>query len=54
LERDALAEEYLGWVRERAYAQGLSEDEFQRYEIANPTSMSVDGMMRYWRQRAAA
>ena len=54
LERNAVAEEYLGWVRERAYAQGLSGDEFRRYEVANPTSMSVDGMMRYWRRRAAA
>jgi glyoxylase-like metal-dependent hydrolase (beta-lactamase superfamily II) len=54
LERNVLAEEYLDWVRERAYAQGLSEDEFQRYEIANPTSMSVDGMMRYWRRKTGA
>jgi len=53
LERDALAEEYLGWVRERAYAQSRSEEEFQRNEIVNPTSMSVDGIMRYWRKRVA-
>jgi glyoxylase-like metal-dependent hydrolase (beta-lactamase superfamily II) len=54
LAREALAEQYLGWVRERAFAQGLSKDDFQRYEIANPTSMSVDGILRYWRKRVAA
>lgn len=53
LKRNALAAEYLGWVRERAYAQGRSEEQFQRNEIVNPTSMSVDGIMRYWRKRVA-
>jgi glyoxylase-like metal-dependent hydrolase (beta-lactamase superfamily II) len=52
LERDQLAKEYLAWVEERAYAQGLSEKEFQVYETANPTAMSVDGIMRYWRKHA--
>jgi glyoxylase-like metal-dependent hydrolase (beta-lactamase superfamily II) len=52
LGRDELAKEYLAWVEERAYTQGLSEKEFQVYETANPTGMSVDGIMRYWRKHA--
>jgi glyoxylase-like metal-dependent hydrolase (beta-lactamase superfamily II) len=51
-ERDALADEYLAWVNERAYAQGLSEKQVLAYELANPTLMSVDGLMRYWRKQA--
>ena len=52
LGRDELAKEYLAWVEERAYTQGLPKKEFQVYETANPTGMSVDGIMRYWRKHA--
>jgi glyoxylase-like metal-dependent hydrolase (beta-lactamase superfamily II) len=54
LGRDELARAYLAWVEERACTQGLSEREFGVYETANPTSMSVDGIARYWRKRAEA
>jgi glyoxylase-like metal-dependent hydrolase (beta-lactamase superfamily II) len=50
-ERDVLAQDYLAWVRERAFAQGVSERSFEAREVANPTLMSVDGIMRYWRKR---
>jgi glyoxylase-like metal-dependent hydrolase (beta-lactamase superfamily II) len=52
LERNHLAEEYVGWVRKRAESEGLPERAFQAYELANPSFMSVDGIMRYWRKRA--
>jgi hypothetical protein len=52
LERDALTEEYLAWVRARADAHRVSERESQALEMANPALMSVDGIMRYWRKRA--
>ena len=52
LARDALAEEYLAWVRARADAHRVSERESQALEMANPALMSVDGIMRYWRKRA--
>jgi glyoxylase-like metal-dependent hydrolase (beta-lactamase superfamily II) len=52
LGRDELARAYLAWVEERAHTQGLSESDFEVYETANPTSMSVDGIVRYWRKRA--
>ena len=54
LERAALANAYLAWVRKHAYSQGLSEREIQGYETVNPTLMSVDGIMRYWRKRTEA
>jgi glyoxylase-like metal-dependent hydrolase (beta-lactamase superfamily II) len=54
LDRAALADEYLAWVRRRAISQGVSERELQAQEVANPALMSVDGIMRYWRKRAAA
>ena len=54
LEREELLEAYVAWVKGRAYSQGLSESDFQMLELANPTHMSVDGLMRYWRKRAEA
>jgi len=50
-DREALVRTYLDWVRERAVAQGLTDADFRRFELANPTTMSVDGIMRYWRKR---
>ena len=50
-DREALAHTYLDWVRERALAQGLTDADRRRFELANPTTMSVDGIMRYWRKR---
>jgi glyoxylase-like metal-dependent hydrolase (beta-lactamase superfamily II) len=54
IEREALAEEYVAWVRGRAQRHGLTAADFQARETANPTIMSVDGLMRYWRKRAKA
>jgi glyoxylase-like metal-dependent hydrolase (beta-lactamase superfamily II) len=51
-DREALARIYPEWVRERALARGLTDGDFGRFELANPTTMSVDGIMRYWRKRA--
>jgi len=50
VERDALIAQYVEWNRSRAQAQGLSQEEFRRYETANPLFMAVDGLMRYWRK----
>jgi glyoxylase-like metal-dependent hydrolase (beta-lactamase superfamily II) len=50
-ERDVLKQDYLAWVRDRAFAQGVPERSFEAREVANPTLMSVDGIMRYWRKR---
>jgi glyoxylase-like metal-dependent hydrolase (beta-lactamase superfamily II) len=52
LERDAVLEAYLAWVNRRAYSQGLSDHDIQMLEPSNPSQMSVDGLMRYWRKKA--
>jgi glyoxylase-like metal-dependent hydrolase (beta-lactamase superfamily II) len=52
LDRDALVEEYQDWVWERARARGVSQERLEVYETANPSFMSVDGLMRYWGKRA--
>jgi glyoxylase-like metal-dependent hydrolase (beta-lactamase superfamily II) len=49
--REELVTAYLAWNEERARAAGVSEELAQRYEVANPNFMSVDGIMRYWRKK---
>lgn len=51
LGRDAILEEYLSWHMERAKAADMPDKIFDRYEVANPHHMSVDGIMRYWRKK---
>jgi glyoxylase-like metal-dependent hydrolase (beta-lactamase superfamily II) len=48
LDREAIVERYLGAMRVRAAAEGIDDEEARAYELANPRSMSVDGIMRYW------
>jgi glyoxylase-like metal-dependent hydrolase (beta-lactamase superfamily II) len=51
--REEIMADYLSWQKDRAAAAGVSDWLAQRYEAANPNFMSVDGIMRYWRKRAA-
>jgi glyoxylase-like metal-dependent hydrolase (beta-lactamase superfamily II) len=51
LNRDAIVDQYVEWIRNRALAAGLTPDQFQPYQTANPHSMSVDGIIRYWQKR---
>jgi len=48
--RDDIVQQYVDWNRERAKAEGISSEVFQKYEVTNPLFMSVDGMLRYWRK----
>lgn len=50
-ERDQVVEAYREWNHEQALAAGVSREDYARYVLANPLSMSVDGIMRYWRRR---
>lgn len=54
LERGTLVKEYAAWIEERARSHAVSERDFVGYETTNPSAMSVDGIMRYWRKREAA
>jgi glyoxylase-like metal-dependent hydrolase (beta-lactamase superfamily II) len=51
LERDAIVDQYVQWIRGRAAAAGLSPAQFQPYETVSPHYMSVDGIIRYWQKR---
>jgi glyoxylase-like metal-dependent hydrolase (beta-lactamase superfamily II) len=51
VERDDLVRQYVAWDRARARELQISDEEFQRYQATNPHSMSVDGLLRYWRKR---
>lgn len=51
LSRDKIVEHYRDWNRE--IAAGVSPEDFDRYEAANPLYMSVDGLMRYWSKQVA-
>lgn len=50
-ERDAIVADYIAWNHERMRAHGLSDYAIEQYNAANPLSMSVDGIMRYWRKK---
>jgi hypothetical protein len=54
LERDEILAQYLEAHRSRALAAGMTDEMIDRYEIVTPQYMSVDGIIRYWRKRAAS
>ena len=54
IDRDAMVERFGHKMRARAAATGVSESALLAYELANPRSMSVDGIARYWRKRLRA
>ena len=51
---EVLREKFVAWLEEQGHAAGLSEDEIETYEIANPTWMGADGLQRYWRKFRAS
>jgi hypothetical protein len=48
LDRERMIAEFTSRMRERAAAQGVDAEVARAYELANPRSMSVDGIARYW------
>jgi len=51
-DREEILARYLEEHKARAAAAGMSAEAFEQYELANPHTMSVDGLMRYWRKKA--
>lgn len=45
-----LRDQYVQWSRRQAEGLGLAEDVIRTYEVANPTWLSADGLLRYWRK----
>jgi glyoxylase-like metal-dependent hydrolase (beta-lactamase superfamily II) len=54
LDRDAMIERFSKLMRDRAVGQGVEASAMLAYELANPRTMSVDGIARYWRKRLGA
>ncbi|MEQ8704684.1 MAG: MBL fold metallo-hydrolase [Phaeodactylibacter sp.] len=49
----ALTPKFMAWVQSRLSEKGVSEATLEIYENANPSWMSVAGLMRYWKKRLA-
>lgn len=47
---DEINAHYLEWTGRRSRSDGLSEDQIQALEAANPSWMSGYGMQRYWQK----
>jgi glyoxylase-like metal-dependent hydrolase (beta-lactamase superfamily II) len=48
LTREQMVLEFEAHVAATLRAAGLSQEEVQEYELADPSWMSVDGLVRYW------
>ena len=45
------APQFKAYVANQLRTQGATEDQIAQYEAANPSWMSVAGLMRYWKKR---
>jgi glyoxylase-like metal-dependent hydrolase (beta-lactamase superfamily II) len=52
-EEEALREAVTGWMHDLATANGVDDDAWDRYELANPSWMAALGLRRYWRKHRA-
>lgn len=48
-----LQEQFMSWTRQRTLDEGVDPDLLERYEAANPSFMSVSGILRYYRKYRA-
>lgn len=44
--------QFMEYTKQQLLNHGLSKNEVARYEAANPSWMSVAGLMRYWKKRS--
>ncbi len=49
----SITPEFMAWVQDRLTEKGVSESMLEIYENANPSWMSVAGLLRYWKKRTA-
>jgi Zn-dependent hydrolases, including glyoxylases len=50
---EALREAVTEWMHTLAAANGVDDDTWERYELANPSWMAALGLKRYWRNHRA-
>lgn len=46
---DKIIPEFMTYTKQKLLDAGVSEDDVSRYEKANPSWMSVSGLLRYWK-----
>lgn len=46
---DKIIPEFMAYTKQKLLDAGVSEDDVSRYEKANPSWMSVSGLLRYWK-----
>lgn len=51
---EALREAVTEWMHDLAVANGVDEETWERYELANPSWMAALGLKRYWRKHVVA
>ena len=47
---ESLESEYIAWVRQQSLTDGLTPEQSQTIESANPAFMSAAGIQRYWQK----
>ncbi len=47
---EELRRDFANWMTDQGQQQGLSPNVVVAYDLANPTGMSADGLLRYWRK----
>ena len=51
---EALREAVTEWMHTLAAANGVDDDAWERYELANPSWMAALGLRRYWKKHKAS
>ncbi len=52
IDNEKIIPEFMAYTQENLRLKGCDEDMIQLYEYANPSWMSVAGLMRYWKQKS--
>jgi hypothetical protein len=47
---EKLRDDFAAWMTDEGVQQGLARDVVEAYDLANPTGMSADGLVRYWKK----
>ena len=53
-DENALRDATVEWVHDHARSQGVDEDTWELYELADPSWMAASGLRRYWEKHVQA
>lgn len=49
---EAITPEFMAYTKKQLQRKGVPDEDIQSYEYANPSWMSVSGLLRYWKLKA--